>query len=256
MLIPEFTLPFTSTCIFPLDKVLLEIYLSVTWNVAVAVFASKSIDEDISSISGLIKSTISSSPVPSGSSIPTVIVFELFPFPDLSITMFAGNAMLTGPLYSLYFPLSTLACSNPLITNRYSSPTLTLEPFLISVISCIFLNEVVKFSGTVFVSAILTTILDALDDIVELLKYLSVTEKSTVNVFASWSISVEEKLYIKSGLITSANNVFVVFLSVVASSILWSSLLPSDANSMFLFPYVSVNVPCGISILIFPLHSL
>ena len=49
----------------------------------------------------------------------------------------------------------------------------------------------------------------------------------------------------------------VVFLSnFVASSITLSVLLPSVSNPILLFPYVSFNVPCGISTLIFPLHSL
>ena len=97
----------------------------------------------------------------------------------------AGKIMLTGPLYSLYFPFSILACSNPLTNNLYVSPIFTSCPSLFSVMSSTFVSVFVKFSGTTFVSNICTVILSLFVNTVEVLKYLSVTENSTVNVFSS-----------------------------------------------------------------------
>ena len=91
-------LPFTRTCIFVFVNVLFAKYLSVTWNVNCAVLFFTSTDESIFSTKGLTTSTISAVPVPSGKSIPDVMVVALFPFPDVSVILFAPIATVTTPL--------------------------------------------------------------------------------------------------------------------------------------------------------------
>ena len=129
---------------------------------------------------------------------------------------------------------SAVCCCNPVITNLYFSPTVTVLPFIVSSMSSILVNSFwillfgIVVSGSVSVN--FTTISLTLSSNVDLLKYLSDTEKSTVTLLFSLSISVFEYTYVNSGLIESINIVPVLFASMFSASFITISVIVPDVS--------------------------
>ena len=270
-----FVSPSTSTVILSVVNVLFAIpvkYLSVAINSAVTFLLVLSIFIFSTFQTGSTTSTISSLLCPSsvdGSSIPIVIVFAIFLFPDLSVIISAGKAIFITPLYWLPSPWSKF-----FITNWYLSPTfVSVTPFTVAVKSDIFVSV---FVASVGVSPpISIPIFSALVSVVsaDVLKYLSATSNITVTVFVPWSTTVSAYSYVNSGFIVSANIFPVVFASynlssptsiccVVFDESTYSAKLPfpsiiSISPLEFTWvPYISFNLPFANCNDIFPLHSL